>query len=70
MKLRTFLERVWSIAGAVPIRAKILGIVLGFIILLGAGVTIQARYALTATMTTQLEEQSIRSSRDLAARAI
>jgi len=69
MNLQTFLQRFWAIAGAVSIRTKILGIVLGFILLLGAGVTLQARYALTATMTAQLEEQSVSVSRDLAARA-
>ncbi len=62
-------QRVWAIIGAVNVRAKILGIVLGFIILLGVGVMVQSRYALTATMTAQLEEQSVSVSRDLAARA-
>jgi signal transduction histidine kinase len=69
MNPRALLERFWAIAGAVSVRTKILGIVLGFILLLGAGVTLQARYALTATMTAQLEEQSVSVSRDLAARA-
>ena len=69
MTLQKLFQRIWAIVGAVSIRAKILGIVLGFIVLLGAGVTIQARYALTATMTDQLEEQSVSVSRDLAARA-
>ncbi|MBI2759137.1 MAG: HAMP domain-containing protein [Chloroflexi bacterium] len=69
MTFRKLLNRFWDFAGAVSVRTKILGIVLGFIILLGAGVTLQARYALTATMTTQLEEQSVSVSRDLAARA-
>ncbi len=69
MNLRKLVQWFWDIAGAVSVRTKILGIVLGFIVLLGAGVTIQARYALTATMTAQLEEQSVSISRDLAARA-
>lgn len=69
MTLRKIFQRIWAIAGAVSVRTKILGIVLGFIILLGTGVTIQARYALTATMTAQLEEQSVSVSRDLAARS-
>lgn len=62
-------ERMWEIAGAVSVRTKILGIVLGLVILLGAGVTMQARYALTRTMTAQMEEQSISVSRDFAARS-
>ncbi len=69
MILRKLAHWFWNFAGAVSVRAKILGIVLGFIVLLGAGVTLQARYALTATMTAQLEEQSVSISRDLAARA-
>jgi signal transduction histidine kinase len=69
MTFKKISQRFWAIAGAVSVRAKILGIVLGFIILLGVGVTFQARYALTATMTAQLEEQSVSVSRDLAARA-
>lgn len=67
--IQKFYQRAWAIAGAVSVRSKILGIVLGFIVLLGMGVMIQSRYALTATMTAQLEEQSVSVSRDLAARA-
>ena len=69
MILQKAYRRFWNIAGAVSVRAKILGIVLGLVALLGVGITIQARYALTATMTTQLEEQSVSVSRDLAARS-
>lgn len=69
MTFQKIFQRIWAIAGAVSVRSKILGIVLGFIILLGVGVTFQARYALTMTMTAQLEEQSVSVSRDLAARA-
>ena len=69
MTLRKFYQRFWNVAGAVSIRTKILGIILGLVILLGVGVIIQARYALTATMAVQLEEQSVSVSRDLAARS-
>jgi signal transduction histidine kinase len=69
MIFRKLIRWLWDFAGGVSVRTKILGIVLGFIVLLGAGVTIQSRYALTATMTAQLEEQSVSISRDLAARA-
>lgn len=69
MTFKKILSRVWAIAGAVSVRTKILGIVLGFIILLGTGVTIQARFALAATMTAQLEDQSVTVSHDLAARS-
>jgi len=67
--MKKLLQRFWMVAGAVSVRTKILGIVLGFIVLLGAGVIIQSRFALTATMTAQLEEQSVSVSRDLAARS-
>jgi len=67
--IQKLIQRFWAIAGAVSVRTKILGIMLGFIILLGVGITFEARYALTATMTAQLEEQSTSVSRDLAARA-
>lgn len=69
MNMQRLPQRIWDIAGGVSVRTKILGIVLGFIILLGLGVTIQARYALTATMNAQLEEQSVSVARDLAARS-
>jgi signal transduction histidine kinase len=69
MNFQNLSERLWAVAGAVSVRMKILGIVLGLVVLLGAGVTIQARYALTKTMTKQMEEQSVSVSRDLAARS-
>ena len=67
--MNNFFQKIWGIAGAVSVRAKILGIILGLVILLGAGVTIQVRYALTVTMNAQLEEQSVSTARDLAARS-
>ena len=59
----------WAIAGAVHVRTKIMGIVLAMVLLLGLGITLQVRAALAETMTTQLQEQSVSVSRDLAARA-
>ena len=69
MTFHKLIQRFWAIAGAVSIRTKILGIVLGLVVLFGVVATIQARNALTASMTAQLEEQSISISRDLAARS-
>lgn len=66
---RNVLRRFWAIAGAVSVRTKILGIVLGTIFLLGSAVTLQARYALGSTLSLRLEEQSVSIARDLAARA-
>lgn len=70
-KARTeqWLRGLWMIAGAVNIRVKILGIVLGLVVLLGFTVTVQVRQLLAQSMYVQLEEQAISITRDLAARA-
>jgi signal transduction histidine kinase len=62
-------RKLWALAGAVSIRTKILGIVLALVLLLGGGVTLQVRAALTDTLTQQLRENSISLTRDLAARS-
>lgn len=62
-------NRLWAIAGGVNIRTKILGIVLALVLLLGAAVTLQVRATVSKTMNIQLKEQSVSTSRDLAARA-
>jgi signal transduction histidine kinase len=62
-------DRFWAFAGAFNVRTKILGIVLGLVLLFGVVITLQIRMALAKTLTTQLQEQSISVSRDLAARA-
>jgi signal transduction histidine kinase len=62
-------QRFWSFAGAVSVRTKILGIVLGLVLLLGLGVTVQVRAVLTRTMEAQLQEQAASVTRDVAARA-
>jgi signal transduction histidine kinase len=62
-------QRFWALAGSVSIRTKILGIVLGLVMLLGLGVTAQVRYTLTRAMDAQLQEQSVSVARDVAARA-
>lgn len=67
--LQRSFQRFWAIAGGVSVRSKILGIVLGLVILLGLGITVQVRQALTHTMAAQLAEQSVSVARDLAARS-
>lgn len=69
MNLTKIFDKFWSIAGAVSVRTKILGIVLGLVLLLGIGVTVQVRAALTYVMTENLREQSISIARDVAARS-
>lgn len=61
--------RLWHLISSVSVRAKILGMMLGLVLLLGLGVTVQVRTLVTQTMDVQLEEQSISVGRDLAARA-
>lgn len=63
------LDRFWTVAGAVNVRIKILGIVLGLVILLGLVVTFQVRQLLSQAMYAQLSVQAIAITRDLAARA-
>ncbi|MBI3242128.1 MAG: HAMP domain-containing protein, partial [Chloroflexi bacterium] len=67
--LQHWFERFWSVAGAVSVRTKILGIVLGLVLLLGLGVTAQVRATLLRAMDEQLQDQAISVTRDLAARA-
>lgn len=69
MNWRSLFNRFWAIAGAVSVRTKIMGIVLGLVVLLGLGITLQVRAALTHAMTAQLEEQSGSIGHDLAARS-
>jgi signal transduction histidine kinase len=62
-------DRFWAIAGAVSIRTKIMGMVLGLVALLGLTATLQVRAMFTRTLEARLEEQSISITRDLAARS-
>jgi signal transduction histidine kinase len=54
-----FFQRLWSIIGAVSIRTKVLGIVLGTVILLSTFVTVQVRRSLTALLQDRLERQAL-----------
>ncbi|MDX2075851.1 MAG: sensor histidine kinase [bacterium] len=55
----TAIQRTWKYAGAVSIRVKVLGIVLGVIILLGGAMIIQMRSVLIETLSFELEEQGV-----------
>jgi signal transduction histidine kinase len=65
----SWLPRLWAVVGAVSVRTKILGIVLGLVLLLGLGVTVQVRAILTQQMDMQLEDQAVSVARDLAGRS-
>ncbi len=62
-------DKFWSIAGAVSVRTKILGMVLAMVLLLGAGVTLQVRSTLAYVMAENLRDQSVSIARDVAARS-
>ncbi len=64
-----FTHRIWQVAGAVSVRSKILGIVLGLVLLLGVVTTLQVRVMSRQALTDRLEEQSISIARDVSARA-
>ncbi|GAB4267183.1 MAG: HAMP domain-containing protein [Candidatus Promineifilaceae bacterium] len=59
----------WQFAGAVNVRTKILGIVLGLVLLLGSVTTLQIRAMTKSALLKRLEEQSVATARDVAARA-
>ncbi len=63
------LAQFWRFAGAFSIRAKIMGIVLALVVLLGVGVTVQVRVVFLQALEQRLQEQSVSVARDVAARA-
>ncbi|MBK8023692.1 MAG: HAMP domain-containing protein [Chloroflexi bacterium] len=62
------MQRFWAVFGAASIRVKVMGIVLGVIVLLGLFVTFQLRFALYETLETQLYSQGLGISDSLASR--
>jgi len=68
-KGRIFLLRFWGMISGVSVRTKIMGIVLGLVLLLGAGITLQVRALLIHTLSEELEQRGISIARDLAARS-
>lgn len=62
-------KRFWELVSAVSVRTKIMGMVLGSVLLLGVVALWQVRALMTATLSQRLEEESITIGRDLAARA-
>jgi len=67
---RRVLDRLWAVAGAVSVRIKILGIVLGMVLLLGGAITWQVRQTLQNTLSRELQGRGASIARDLAARAV
>ncbi len=69
MKLSKVLSWLWSIAGGISIRAKIMGIVVALILIFGLALTFQVRNSLTTTLTVRLEKQGLAIAKNLAARS-
>ncbi|MBI2940386.1 MAG: HAMP domain-containing protein [Chloroflexi bacterium] len=70
MRVRRLWSRFWSWALAAPVRAKIMGIGLGMIFLLGLAVTFQVRATLTGTMREEVRQRGGAVARDVAGRAV
>ena len=64
-----FFHHFWNFAGAVSVRTKIFGIVLGSTLLLSFGFTLQVRTALNRVFVENSNEQGISIARDVAARS-
>jgi len=56
-------QRFWDFAGAASIRVKVLGIVLGVIVLLGTFIMLQMRTAVYQTLTAEMEHQGVAIAR-------
>lgn len=59
----------WALSDRTTLRFKIMGIVLGFVIILGIGVTLQVRRSMSTTLGRELDKEGITIARDLAARS-
>lgn len=66
LRQSVWIQRFWKFAGAVSVRVKVLGIVIGVILLLGAFVIVQMRSVLISTLNQELEEQGIALANNIA----
>jgi signal transduction histidine kinase len=62
-------EWFWSVAVGVSVRVKVLGIVIGLILMLGTAVTVILSRSLTATLERELEERGAAIAVNLASRS-
>jgi signal transduction histidine kinase len=65
----TWAANIWRLIGAVSVRTKIMGIVLGLVFLLGIVTTLEVRVMSQQALDRRLQEQSVSVARDVAARA-
>lgn len=68
-RFRQWLNILWTVAGAVSVRAKIVGIILGLVLLLGVGITLIVRQSVHRTMAHELEARAVSVARDLSSRS-
>ncbi len=66
---RVSLGRFWRLIGSVSVGTKIMGIVLGLVLLLGVGVTVQVRATMAQVLRREMGERGVSIARDLAARS-
>lgn len=69
MRLVGLWPRFWAVAGAVPIRAKIMGIVIGLILTLGVAVSLLVHHGLTTILERELQERGVAIAVNLATRS-
>lgn len=69
MRGRRWAEHFWSVAGAVSIRVKVMGIVIGLILMLGVPVTLVVHQGLSAALERELEERGVAIALSLASRS-
>ncbi len=67
LSIHRILGHIWQVITAVSVRAKILGMALGLVLVLGAGVIVQVQNSLAFTLQEQLQDKSVIVARDLAA---
>ena len=68
-RLQPWFDQFWKIAGAVSVRAKITGIILGLVLILAASIILVVRQSLYQAMVHELEARAISVTHDLASRS-
>ena len=69
MRAGRWAEGFWGVAGAASIRVKVMGIVIGLILMLGVPVTLVVRQGLSAALGRELEERGVAIALSLASRS-
>jgi signal transduction histidine kinase len=67
--IRSWMEKTWRAIGSVSIRFKIMGITLGLVTLLGAGMILYVRMTMSRVLTNELEQRGVSIARDIASRS-